>query len=401
MHFSFLISILILINRISLNQCLSYDCSKLNQSISSQTFDANNSTITTLNLNQFSRFADLKLECNQTFNFEIIIQLNPTSPAILDSSLSLAGLKLARVDYFLYFSNIIGIDVETNPKFGLSYNPNFNFMTMFSFSELQLFIKRQKLDNADACLSLFSNSPQLLSNNYFTRIEQLFFEENIVYRSKLCPLLFNNTLMVGFYAAEIANSFINKNILEFFHVNESLGSTIKAKSVHSLQLGINYETITSRLVNKYVFKEMNRLEIVGLIYDIEADLFKSFDFVSRVYLHVFRIGRFFRNGNRWLEHLGFNLPVYDLKKLGGNTEVNVLVTFYNFYATRVLIEVYEYPDEDFCLFARFPHEKLVYPLIYLDEKLNCSCTLLFLIQYSSLYLDQVIMFKVNYGKTFC
>lgn len=50
---------------------------------------------------------------------------------------------------------------------------------------------------------------------------------------------------------------------------------------------------------------------------------------------------------------------------------------------------YEYPDEDFCLFKNFPHEKLVFPIIHSRESLNCSCTLLWLLKNSANYSDQV------------
>lgn len=41
---------------------------------------------------------------------------------------------------------------------------------------------------------------------------------------------------------------------------------------------------------------------------------------------------------------------------------------------------YTYPDEDFCFFKDFPHRRQVFPLINTKLKLNCTCTLLWLIQ---------------------
>ena len=45
-------------------------------------------------------------------------------------------------------------------------------------------------------------------------------------------------------------------------------------------------------------------------------------------------------------------------------------------------QLYTYPDRDFCFFSDFPHERLVYPIIESDLDLECTCTLLWLIQYS-------------------
>lgn len=42
---------------------------------------------------------------------------------------------------------------------------------------------------------------------------------------------------------------------------------------------------------------------------------------------------------------------------------------------------YTYPDSDFCLFKDFPHGNKVFPLINAKLSLNCTCTLLYLIQH--------------------
>ena len=42
---------------------------------------------------------------------------------------------------------------------------------------------------------------------------------------------------------------------------------------------------------------------------------------------------------------------------------------------------YTYPNEDFCHFRHFPHARHVFPLINTRAKLNCTCTLLWLIQH--------------------
>ena len=50
---------------------------------------------------------------------------------------------------------------------------------------------------------------------------------------------------------------------------------------------------------------------------------------------------------------------------------------------------YEWPDEDLCLFRNFPHPRLVYPLVYTYEskEIKCSCTIIWLVQYSKNYFN--------------
>ena len=55
------------------------------------------------------------------------------------------------------------------------------------------------------------------------------------------------------------------------------------------------------------------------------------------------------------------------------------------YFTRI----YTYPNEDFCVFKNFPHEKLIYPsIIFAENEFECSCTIFWLIQYFKFYLNE-------------
>ena len=55
--------------------------------------------------------------------------------------------------------------------------------------------------------------------------------------------------------------------------------------------------------------------------------------------------------------------------------------------------IYEYPDEDVCLFKEFPHEHLVLPLIVSGKQLNCTCTLMWLQLNSHIYEGKVSFFS--------
>ena len=49
--------------------------------------------------------------------------------------------------------------------------------------------------------------------------------------------------------------------------------------------------------------------------------------------------------------------------------------------------IYEYPDEDFCLFNYFYTNQLLFPIIMPGTKLKCTCTLYFLEQNPRLHSD--------------
>jgi hypothetical protein len=54
---------------------------------------------------------------------------------------------------------------------------------------------------------------------------------------------------------------------------------------------------------------------------------------------------------------------------------------------------YTFPDEDFCMFLDFPHNRLVFPILFGFEHIKCTCTLMYLVQYSHTYND--VLTKLN------
>jgi len=49
------------------------------------------------------------------------------------------------------------------------------------------------------------------------------------------------------------------------------------------------------------------------------------------------------------------------------------------------VTYYDYPNEDFCYFKDFPHQRLVLPQLRPSYKTKLTCTELFLVQYSIKY----------------
>ena len=92
-----------------------------------------------------------------------------------------------------------------------------------------------------------------------------------------------------------------------------------------------------------------------------------------------------------LNFLGRNL---DLEKdeIRNNLQYVFKIRFKYKLNVSFINQIYEYPDEDFCLFRHFPHDNLVLPIIVPGKKISCSCTLLWLIQ------DYQYYFAINHNK---
>jgi len=107
----------------------------------------------------------------------------------------------------------------------------------------------------------------------------------------------------------------------------------------------------------------------------------------------------FSRKNKWLEHLNKHINVNLTDSLKKNLPEAIFLTIYQMYSN---VSVYNYPDEDFCFFRNFPHSKLVLPRLKPNFKSSCSCTEIFLIQYSykfskysDYYADSVTTFYPN------
>ena len=126
--------------------------------------------------------------------------------------------------------------------------------------------------------------------------------------------------------------------------------------------------------------------------NIQFDVFKNLNNVNMITLNTIKIRTLFHNGNDWLDFLRFSDEKSPTNKMYDFP--NLLLILVNDYQPNTLTDLYEYLDEDFCLFSNFPHEKLVYPLIQPGKNvlINCSCTLLYLIKYHNFYfyIDKII-----------
>ena len=81
--------------------------------------------------------------------------------------------------------------------------------------------------------------------------------------------------------------------------------------------------------------------------------------------------------NKWLQFLNYNQKI--TKPVPFNQTFFLVL-----YQSLPRVTYYEYPNEDFCYFKNFPHEKIVLPVLKPNHNLTCSCTQLYLIQYSYL-----------------
>jgi hypothetical protein len=343
--------------------------------------------------NKFQSFSELNFtKCNDTFiDNEFIIF--PKKKLLLDNSLDFKQISLysKRMPLFVILKNIKGFDLESNPFETLRLIDSktnktkklYYFILQDTFFN---FYYRNKLVNNEMCNK---NLLKPYQYNFFTSILGLdAATPDVIYQENICPLIFSKS-KIDYLLLSSTNSLFIKNSLTFSNISDDLAKYINS-IIFDLDLRLYHIDLNEKLLNKHVFNKLVRLTLNGVIHSIDDDLFKSFDYLKLLRLKMENIQNIFHKKNKWLQYL--NNKVY----------VNDLSIKYNFQKTFGLIieqthfnhSYYNFPDEDFCYFKDFPHNKLVMPVLKPFElkQLNNvrSCTKYFLTQYSSKYEYEIV-----------
>jgi hypothetical protein len=337
---------------------------------------------------KFASFNQLNVSCPQGMFTEYNINLFPLNEMLLFNIEQIRVLNLIKMfnltsfRKFVLFHKIKGFDfydrnLSLNHENLEDYSINF-YDSMFDF-----YLNGTKLVACSANYTFF---------NYFGSIQTLVFNKNTLYNTKVCPYVFSNTNLKYLEFKEISNSLIYKNQLEFLPIDSNVSIAIRLVKI---QFTLAFEHLTLKILDKNLFKKLQIITLNGILNSIETNLFVHFHEVNRVILNIENLKTFFHNiGLDWIDYLNlgskFNLSHF--KRLNRAATKYAVYIEINVYSSIFQPTPYAFPNEDICLFKKFPHDRLVYPLIqFLDENQNdlilaeCSCTLKWLVQNAKYY----------------
>jgi hypothetical protein len=350
----------------------------------------NNQTVTITNFNNLSQL---------TFNHckePIIVynwQLKPDKKLILDNRLNFKGLTIITKNKYLNcivnLINFKGFDLLSNPFKDINFIGYLSLkhvIWLIEQSNFEFYLNTKLINNKKDCNNS-NNWDNLITNSklYFLMIS------NSQYSIKTCPYIFKNSQIKSLFLKEIKSSFIGTNILTFSKTND----------LESFVLQVDFDLyriyFDDNLFDKMVFRNTKILDINGILIGIQNDLFKSFNEMKLIRIRSQHVKQIFAKNNKWFEYLNFYFRPIDPNSLIEPAFLKQLILLI-IYQTFPRVTFYDYPNEDFCLFSKFPHNKLVFPQLRPNHDSNCSCTQLYLIQYSfrikfavDFYSDQVSM----------
>ena len=364
---------------------------------------------------------DMNFKCADDNEWNTILMENSNSACYYNYSI-VKGLSFEHED----FSNL-----QTNLRF---LNKSFQFSVDFTikmskintfflnkgiepllllnndtFNQINFSIKLSKLIFLNENNSEIDNSACTFQEHtkfkIFKSIQSLEIESNVQFVRKICQFILINSDLKSLKFERLSNSFLVRNKFQFIDLkykNFTINSSFGISTLHLNLFGYN---LNQQLLDGMVFFHLEYLKIKGTIKCIEKELFSPFS-IRKMLFFLSNLREFFHSGTEWFNSLNndFNGTNFDQENL--NLYESKTAHVYFLWDTVTSLDLYDYPNEDFCLFYKFPIEKLIVPFIKpvrLYESLkNCSCTIIWLLRYSKKFenfTDKYFIYENFYDYT--
>ena len=337
-------------------------------------------------IQNFDNLDELKFNCSKPIKMSIL-GLKPKKQIILDKSLNLTGLKIQpnQDNFAIMLENFKGFNLKSNPFEDINFTLSVSKLWSISFSNFEFYEKENRIENiCDEHLL-----KEILPKNQFNSF-LLTLDSDTKFSENTCPIIFWNIHLRILNIRQISFSLIEKNILGFKELSRNISKAMNS-TIWLFKVGLYHTDLNSRLLNEFVFSKLTVLEFTGQITKIQEDLFKSIKNLRLLRFRMQNIQKIFIRNNKWLNSINFDLNI-DIKNLNEvfkyNQRMVIMVIQQAFYN----LTFYTYPEQDFCHFKNFPHNHLVLPRLMPSFKTKCSCTEIFLIQYSYLYGQSIKYF---------
>jgi hypothetical protein len=307
-----------------------------------------------------------------------------------------------------------GLDLNTSFDPSLSPFPPFflnYFLLYLSFirsASFDLYLNGELVntgsDDGKTCdeselVSVFSRtSTSVFSLSYTFKFTQ------VVFRRKWSALAFHNVQISQLSMAE-------DNAVRFYPENSKyrLNCNIKILRISSTTI----EHQSREVLHPQVFSSTETIEIEGSIGKVELDVFGDLTSLKALIMMVYNLRGFIHtNGLEWMEYLNYYQESFypKLRLLENSTlsrdstskldqnKVIVSVLSVTYTTSNSLLSSsyfplanYSFPDEDFCLFASYPRNKMVF-IVFRDNLQSNSCT------QAWFYKEAVFYFEHGYDK---
>ncbi|CAF1008588.1 unnamed protein product, partial [Brachionus calyciflorus] len=198
---------------------------------------------------------------------------------------------------------------------------------------LSIYFSQLKFQNENCEIEKLKEFDSFLN---FKSLSEIFFGMTVKYFQNTCPFIFKNNLLTKLKINGLADTFVNRNILNFKTINLTENETLNC-TISQLDIHVYKGVLNSNLLDKNVFIKLQRLQINGFIDSIDPSFLyfaRNFSYLENLQIKLNNFDITLYNSNRWIEKF-WNL----------NSKI---------FQFRLKLSDYKYPNSDFCLFKNFP-----------------------------------------------
>jgi hypothetical protein len=326
-----------------------------------------------ITLYDFDDFNELKFDCSNLTIKMSILQVKPNKKLILDNKLAMKNLTIQiEEDHFLIvLRNFKGFNLNSNP-FGRLNLKNKTFIFYMYETNFDFYQKSKLIDN-----SLCNNGSLLQNVSIIKQINVLMLKKSNIIFKEVCPFIFKNTKIFLIDIENIYNSVISKNIFQFIQINNHTTINDLNATIIQLQLTFYHADLNSKILDNHVFEKLQILDLNGIIKMIQPDVFKNLHQLQLLRIRSENVKNIFARNNKWLSNINVHVKFSGISDRKFKDALILVI-----YQSLVNVTYYDYPDHDFCYFYKFPHKKLVLPVLKPMYKSKCTCTELYLMQFT-------------------
>jgi hypothetical protein len=191
----------------------------------------------------------------------------------------------------------------------------------------------------------------------------------------ICPFLFKNSRLDSLELQYQVDSFLYVSLFKF---QNNLNKTTETKTINSNIaylniIGYNYK-LDSGLLHPIVFEMLNDLNCLGTIKSIHTSVFLDLKFLTAITISCDSLGNFYHKiGIEWINYVNIGTRISPMSS----------------------IIKYNYPDRDFCIFARFPTNRSIQLVFDDPDPPNCTLTYAWLCKKGNVIFNRCSNLSLN------
>ena len=258
-----------------------------------------------------------------------------------------------------------------------------------SDAQFQVANKRELFDNYSGIFEI-----DMLLLNFMDRIS---------FTYDICPIVFKKAKILGWSMLNIGSTLLTKNQPIFSDLSKTFGEEqydLENNFVVIQLLTVFMLKLSGDLLNKDIFRRLERLYVTGTMSSISDDTFRPFNKLQRIEFSLHNTRTFLHSSNnKWLASLNSD-AYYDPILWTQSAGTSLLDEMYQKLLYVFIVDKtdrpYDFPDDDFCLYSYLSHRQLIIlggnnRTARMDLN-SLSCTHLYLVQYwyfiNAYYIEQ-------------